>query len=73
MTKFSYTNAQENLTHILDMAIAGETVEIVHLDGTSVMVVSKEKYEACRKALLSAEFKELMSEFEISNKALIII
>lgn len=70
MNKFTYTSARENLSQVLDQAIAGEAVEITRRSGDSAVVISKASFEAYRKAVLDAEFAELMGEFDASNKAL---
>jgi antitoxin Phd len=70
MNKFTYTSARENLSQVLDQAIAGEAVEITRRSGDSAVVISKASFEVYRKAVLDAEFAELMGEFDASNKAL---
>ena len=70
MSSFTYTNARENLAKVIDLAISGEPVEITRRGGGSAMVISKASFESYRKAMLDAEFMQLVGQFDETNKAL---
>lgn len=60
MNSYTYSHARENLSAILEMATAGEPVEVTRRNGESAVVVSKAEFERYRKAALDAEFAEIM-------------
>jgi len=60
MNSYTYSHARENLSAILDMAASGNPVEVTRRNGEAAIVVSKTEFERYRKAVLDAEFAEIM-------------
>lgn len=60
MHSYTYSNARENLAAILEMAAAGDPVEVTRRNGEAAVVISKAEFERYRKAALDAEFAEIM-------------
>lgn len=70
MSTFTYTSARANLALVIEQAINGEPVEITRRGGESAVVISKASFDAYRKAMLDAEFAELIGQFDSTNKIL---
>ncbi|AKH65441.1 MULTISPECIES: type II toxin-antitoxin system Phd/YefM family antitoxin [Photorhabdus] len=70
MITVTYSRARENLGVVLDQAIAGEPVEITRRNNESAIVISKASFEEYCKAMLNAEFSQLIGQFDVTNKQL---
>jgi antitoxin Phd len=60
MNSYTYSNARENFAEILEMATAGEPVEVTRRNGDAAVIISKAEFDAYRNAALDAEFAEIM-------------
>jgi antitoxin Phd len=66
----NFREAREGFKDILDQAAKGEVVEISRRGKESAVLISKSEYERYRAAQLAAEFDDLFSTFDKTNKAL---
>jgi len=56
MDSMNYSNARAQLSMLMDKAIGGQPVEITRRGRGSAVIISKESYEAYKKAEFAARF-----------------
>jgi antitoxin Phd len=56
MDSMNYSNARAQLSMLMDKAIGGQPVEITRRGRGSAVIISKESYEAYKKAEFEARF-----------------
>ncbi|MDC4267546.1 type II toxin-antitoxin system Phd/YefM family antitoxin [Acinetobacter baumannii] len=56
MDSMNYSNARAQLSMLMDKAIGGQPVEITRRGRGSAVIISKESYEAYKRAEFEARF-----------------
>ena len=56
MDQINYSNARAQLSMLMDKAIGGQPVEITRRGRESAVIISKDSYEAYKKAEFDAKF-----------------
>lgn len=63
MRSFTATEARHSISEVMDLAAAGEPVEIIRRDGAANVLISRAEFDAWQKQKLDAEFEEIMQHY----------
>lgn len=70
MRTYTTSQARQNIAEVMEVATAGEPVEITRRDGSSAVLISRDDFNMWQKAKLDAEFAEIMGRHGRTIKAL---
>ncbi len=62
MESWNYSNARAQLSKLMDQAIAGHPVEITRQGKGSAIMISKDSYEAYKKAQFDCHYREKLQK-----------